>query len=58
VVGQVSADPAYSPGGPIAADLKEQQQAGKYQVVSLPPKKPAVLSKVKAEKKKEASKSR
>lgn len=36
----------------IAADLKKQQQAGKRKVVSLPSRKPTVLPKAKAEKKK------
>jgi len=34
----------------IAADLIKQQQAGKRKIVSLPPKKPIVLPKVKVEK--------
>ena len=34
----------------IAADLKAQQQAGEQKVVSLPPKKPTLLPKAKAEK--------
>jgi hypothetical protein len=33
----------------IAADLRKQQQAGKHRVVSLPPKKPVNLPKVKVE---------
>jgi len=36
----------------IAADLKKQQQIGKRKVVSLPSRKPTVLPKAKAEKKK------
>jgi len=36
----------------IAADLKKQQHAGRRKIVSLPRRKPTVLPKVKAEKKK------
>ncbi len=36
----------------IAADLKKQQQAGRRKVVSLPPRKPTILPKSKAENKK------
>ena len=36
----------------IAADLKAQQQAAGQKAVSLPPRKPALLPKVKAEKNK------
>jgi len=36
----------------IAADLRKQQQKGGHKAILLPPKKPTVLPKVKAEKKK------
>jgi hypothetical protein len=36
----------------IAADLQKQQQADKRKIVSLPPKKPVILPKVKVENKK------
>ena len=36
----------------IAADLKKQQQAGRHKVVSFARRKPAILPKARAEKKK------